>query len=247
MWADERTRGKCAFNGLDSSVKRIVRRPTPDDVGMGRADEQSFPTAGFVLHPLQTPLGSLHLKFAYLRPQYRESRSMHDATKYIRAAKLQDAADLATIYNHYIAHTIITFEEEVIDSAEMAARLVEVTAKLPWIVWEEDGEVLGYAYASSWKSRCAYRHSVESTVYLRPGMGGRGIGYQLYMALLAQLQALGLHAAIGGIALPNVASVALHEKCGFQKIGEFIEVGHKFGNWINVGYWQYIFPPSPNG
>jgi L-amino acid N-acyltransferase YncA len=163
----------------------------------------------------------------------------------IRNATLLDAPVLADIYNYYITDTIITFEEEAIDGTEMATRIGEVTAKFPWIVWEEDGEVLGYAYASSWKSRCAYRHSVESTVYLRPGLGGRGLGYQLYMALLKELQALGLHAAIGGIALPNPASVALHEKCGFQKIGEFIEVGHKFGHWINVGYWQYIFPLPP--
>jgi L-amino acid N-acyltransferase YncA len=162
----------------------------------------------------------------------------------IRYVIPEDAAALAEIYNYYISDTIVTFEEDVIDAAEMANRIAEVTAKFPWIVWEEGGEIVGYAYASGWKSRCAYRHSVETTVYLRQNAGGKGIGFQLYAELLELLQAQGLHAAIGGIALPNGASVALHEKCGFQKIGEFIEVGHKFGQWINVGYWQIIFAPS---
>ena len=169
---------------------------------------------------------------------------MQEATKYIRPATAQDAAALAAIYNYYIAETIVTFEEDTIDAAEMATRIAEVTAKFPWLVWEQGGKVLGYAYASTWKSRCAYRNSVESTVYLRQDMGGRGMGFPLYTELLRLLQAQGLHAAIGGIALPNPASVALHEKCGFQKVGEFIEVGHKFGQWINVGYWQLIFPDS---
>lgn len=153
-----------------------------------------------------------------------------------------DAVAIAEIYNHYILHTVVTFEEEAVDAAEMAGRIAEVTAKFPWIVYKDaTGRLLGYAYASAWKSRCAYRNSVETTVYLHPDAAGRGIGSGLYDRLLEQLQQQGLHAAIGGIALPNAASVALHERCGFQKVGEFIEVGYKFGQWINVGYWQRIF------
>ena len=163
----------------------------------------------------------------------------------MRAATSADATDIAEIYNHYILETIVTFEEEAVDAAEMQNRIAEVTAQFPWLVWERGGVVVGYAYASAWKSRCAYRNSVETTVYLRQGEGGMGIGSQLYIALLQRLESQGLHAAIGGIALPNEASIRLHEKCGFQKIGEFIEVGFKFGKWINVGYWQRIFH-SPN-
>jgi L-amino acid N-acyltransferase YncA len=162
--------------------------------------------------------------------------------KEIQDAEIRDALAIAEIYNHYILHTIITFEEEAIDAAEMANRITEVTVKFPWIVYKVEGRVLGYAYASAWKSRCAYRNSVETTVYLHPDAKGQGIGSALYNALLQRLEKQGLHAAIGGIALPNDASIALHEKCGFQKIGEFIEVGHKFGKWINVGYWQRMFP-----
>jgi L-amino acid N-acyltransferase YncA len=159
----------------------------------------------------------------------------------IRNARLDDAGAIAAIYNHYILHSIITFEEEAIGAVEMQKRMEEVLAKFPWIVWEEGGEVLGYAYASAWKSRCAYRNSAESTIYLRQDVGARGIGFALYSELLRRLEAIGLHAIIGGIALPNDASVRLHEKCGFKKVAEFVEVGHKFGNWINVGYWQRIF------
>ncbi len=159
-------------------------------------------------------------------------------TEGLRVVTVEDAKALAEIYNYYIVDTIITFEEEAIDTAEMAKRIAEVTFKYPWIVWEENGEIMGYAYASTWKSRCAYRNSVETTVYLRNGHQSKGIGSQLYLELLRQLKTIGMHTAIGGIALPNAASVKLHEKCGFQKVAEFVEVGFKFGEWINVGYWQ---------
>ncbi|MEY3444179.1 MAG: hypothetical protein RLZZ519_2460, partial [Bacteroidota bacterium] len=155
----------------------------------------------------------------------------------IRNASLADAQAIADIYNYYILETIITFEEEAIDAAEIANRIAEVTSKFPWIVWEEEGRILGYAYARSWKSRCAYRNSVETTVYLVDGVAGRGLGKALYAALLERLADLGIHAAIGGIALPNAASVRLHEKCGFEKVAHFKEVGFKFGQWIDVGYW----------
>jgi L-amino acid N-acyltransferase YncA len=158
----------------------------------------------------------------------------------LRAATVEDAQALAEIYNYYIVDTIITFEEEPVDSTEMANRIAEVTSKFPWIVWEENSEIVGYAYANAWKSRCAYRNSVETTVYLRNGQESKGIGSQLYRELLQRLRSSGIHTAIGGIALPNVASVKLHEKCGFEKVAEFVEVGFKFGQWINVGYWQCL-------
>ena len=161
-----------------------------------------------------------------------------------RDATVADASAIAAIYNYYVLETIVTFEEEAVTVEDMAGRIEDVRARFPWIVYEEDGQILGYAYASSWKSRCAYRNSVETTVYLHQAAAGKGIGTGLYTRLLDRLRAQGLHAAIGGIALPNAGSVALHEKCGFQKVGEFIEVGHKFGQWINVGYWQIVFPTA---
>jgi phosphinothricin acetyltransferase len=121
----------------------------------------------------------------------------------------------------------------------MTARLQEVQgASLPWFVAAQGGEVVGYAYATKWNGRSAYRFSTEVTVYLDHGRGGRGIGSNLYHHLLPALQSRGIHVAIGGIALPNTASVALHRKFGFEQVAEFREVGFKFGRWIDVGYWQ---------
>jgi L-amino acid N-acyltransferase YncA len=157
----------------------------------------------------------------------------------IRQAIAADARDIAEIYNHYIRETVITFEEEPVSHADIADRIAEVAlASLPWLVAEQNGTVEGYAYATKWKSRSAYRFSVETTVYLDPGSTSKGIGTQLYVMLLKHLKGLRLHAAIGGIALPNAASVALHEKLGFHKVAQFPEVGFKFGKWIDVGYWQ---------
>ena len=161
----------------------------------------------------------------------------------IRDATPGDAARIAEIYNHYVLHTIVTFEEEPVATEEMAARMDEVrAASLPWIVAEVAGNVAGFAYASKWKGRCGYRFSTEVTVYLDQEAGGRGLGSALYGKLFPMLVERRVHAAMGGIALPNRASVALHEKFGMQKVAHFNEVGFKFGAWIDVGYWQRTFP-----
>lgn len=157
----------------------------------------------------------------------------------IRAATADDAAAIAAIYNPFIVDTVITFEEEPLAAEDIAARIAEVKAlSLPWLVIEQDGAVQGYAYASRWKTRASYRHTVETAIYLAAGATGRGTGRRIYGELIRQLQARGIHVAIGGIALPNAASVALHERLGFRKIGHFSEVGYKFGRWVDVGYWQ---------
>jgi L-amino acid N-acyltransferase YncA len=159
----------------------------------------------------------------------------------IRAISLSDAYAICAIYNHYIANTPITFEVEAVSEAEMSGRIRETLSSFPWLVYEESGEVLGYAYASKWKGRSAYRYSAESTIYLRDGQGGRGIGHRLYSQLLSELRNRGLHCIIGGIALPNEASQRLHEKLGFKKVAHFEQVGWKFEKWIDVGYWQLTF------
>ena len=159
----------------------------------------------------------------------------------IRPATTPDAAAIRGIYNHYVLGTTVSFEEEAVDVGEMASRMARVTEALPWLVFEEDGVVLGYAYASRWKDRSAYRHSVETTVYVKEGCHGKGIGSSLYRELLEVLRKGGFHAAMAGISLPNEKSQGLHEKLGFRKVAEFIETGKKFGEWINVGYWEYLF------
>jgi len=157
----------------------------------------------------------------------------------IRPAGAGDAEAIARIYAHYITDTAISFEEQPVAPAEMADRIREIQAlALPWLVAERDGRVVGYAYASKWKGRCAYRHSVESTIYLEAGLEGQGIGSRLYAELLADLRERSIHVVIGGIAQPNPACVALHERLGFTKVAHFREVGYKFERWIDVAYWQ---------
>lgn len=163
----------------------------------------------------------------------------------LRDATADDAPAIAAIYNPYILDTTISFEEDPVSDAEMARRVADVQAAgLPWLVAEADGAVIGYAYATKWRVRHAYRHSVESSVYLAPAEARKGIGSALYSALFERLRAGGYHLVIGGIALPNDASVALHEKMGYEKAAQFKEVGFKFGRWLDVGYWQKILAPS---
>ena len=156
----------------------------------------------------------------------------------IRAVLLEDAPSICAIYNHYIEHTTITFEETALEPEELARRIEEVTETYPWFVYEEDGVVLGYAYAHAYHTRSAFRHTVENAVYLHHEATGKGIGRALYGALLETLDAQGYHVVIGAIALPNDASVRLHEAHGFVKAGHLHEVGYKLGQWVDVGYWE---------
>ena len=157
----------------------------------------------------------------------------------IRDAVADDAKGVVAIYNHYVLNTTITFEEQAVTDMEMAQRIADVqNAGLPWLVVETDGALVGYAYATKWRVRHAYRFSVESTVYLAPDVSGKGLGTALYAELLSRLATKEYHLVIGGIALPNEASIALHEKMGFQKVAQFGEVGFKFDRWLNVGYWE---------
>ena len=158
----------------------------------------------------------------------------------IRNATSADAPQIVAIYNHYVLATHITFEEIAVTASDMAGRIADVQKSLPWLVHETDGIIDGYCYATKWRVRAAYRFAVETSVYLRPESGGRGLGTRLYEQLLPRLQALRIHTAIGGIALPNEASIALHERQGFAKVAQFHQVGWKFDRWIDVGYWQRI-------
>jgi L-amino acid N-acyltransferase YncA len=160
----------------------------------------------------------------------------------IRPATAGDAQALASIYNHYIRETVITFEEAEVTPQEMAGRVASIDQlSLPWLVAEAGSGILGYAYAGKWKERSAYRYAVETTVYLDPRFTGKGIGTRLYQNLLDGLRAGGsVHTAIGGVALPNAASIALHEKLGFSKIAHFREVGLKLGHRVDVAYWQLM-------
>jgi phosphinothricin acetyltransferase len=158
----------------------------------------------------------------------------------LRDACLDDAPSICEIYNHYILNSWATFEEVPVAPSEMSRRIVETTQSYPWFVCEEDGKLLGYAYARRWNERAAYRYSTEAGVYLDPTTVGKGKGSALLDALLSELRARKFHCVIGGISLPNEASVSLLLKFGFRQVAHFKETGYKFGKWIDVGYWQLM-------
>ena len=159
-------------------------------------------------------------------------------TETIREVRLNDAARICEIYNHYVINTAISFEEEAVSKEEMSRRISAITREYPWIAVERAGETVGYAYASRWKERSAYRFVAETTVYVSPDHLGEGLGSALMLELIRRLARLDLRSLMAVIALPNEKSVALHEKLGFKKTAHFSEVGFKFGRWIDVGYWQ---------
>ena len=157
----------------------------------------------------------------------------------IRPACRADAARICAIYNYYVNGTTISFEEAPVGDDDMAARIDDVqSGGLPWLVLAEGADMVGYAYATRWRARPAYRHAVESSIYLDPERAGRGHGLHLYGRLLDELRGRALHTVIAGIAQPNERSIGLHERLGFAKVAHFSEVGHKLGQWVDVGYWQ---------
>ncbi len=158
----------------------------------------------------------------------------------IRKLKDKDLLGVTQIYNYYIENSTATFEEVSISREEMKSRADKIQNEGLFLVAEEDEQIIGYAYASNWNSRCAYRSTKETSVYLNPQHIGKGVGSKLYESILAELRNRDIHVVIGGISLPNEASVGLHEKMGYQKVAHFREVGFKFGQWIDVGYWELI-------
>ncbi len=177
----------------------------------------------------------------------------------VRPVRADDASAIAAIYNTYVLDTVATFEVAPIDADEMGRRISKVLALgLPWLVAEDDAlaadagagfAVLGFAYAAPFRDRAAYDHTLETTVYVHFGARGRGLGTALYAALFAALEDLTpeqsphapIHALLGVLALPNKASVALHERFGMSKVAHLPAVGHKFGRRIDVGYWQLTY------
>lgn len=157
----------------------------------------------------------------------------------IRDCEIGDLPQIRDIYNHYIEHTTITFEETPLEVSDLKVRFEVYTKSYPWLVCCDQGQVIGYAYACKWKVRMAYRNTAEATIYLRAGLEGNGHGNALFGALLERLEAGDCcHVVLGCVALPNPASVRLQERFGFHKVAHFTDVGRKFGQWLDVGYWQ---------
>ncbi len=178
----------------------------------------------------------------YLTTLYARSILVGMEPLIIRLVEDTDIPTIVDIYNYYISSTTVSFEELPVSAEEMSRRVEGVKAQqMPWLCAEVGGQLAGYAYASRWRERTAYRFTAETTIYLAQEYIRRGIGKLLYDALLMQLRAAGMHAVMAVITLPNPASVALHEALGYQKAGHLVEAGYKFNRWIDVGYWQLIF------
>ena len=159
-------------------------------------------------------------------------------TPHIRLAALSDAEAIAAIYRPVVETTTISFETVAPDRDEMAKRLADTLASHPWLVCDVDGRVAGYAYATKHRVRAAYQWSVDTSVYVDAACRRSGVGRGLYQSLFAILAAQGFVNAFAGIALPNPASVALHEAVGFEPLGVYRRVGFKLGAWHDVGWWQ---------
>ena len=159
----------------------------------------------------------------------------------IRAAEPSDAAAIAAIYAPQVLTGTATFEIEPPDARAMRTRMAASDGLYPWLVatnGDPDGGVIGYAYATRFRDRPAYRYVVETTIYMADTVQRRGAGRLLYEALIDTLRAQGFVHALGAIALPNDASIGLHEAVGFRRTGVYREVGYKQGQWIDVGIWQ---------
>ena len=162
----------------------------------------------------------------------------------VRLATGADAAAVAAIYAPYVTDSIVSFEEEPPDEAAMRGRIESGGGLHPWLVADENGRVAGYASASPFRPRAAYRYALETSVYLGLDRCGRGLGRLLYSRLLALAERQGFVQAIGAITLPNDASVGLHRSLGFREAGIYRDVGWKCGGWRSVGLWQRALAPA---
>jgi L-amino acid N-acyltransferase YncA len=158
----------------------------------------------------------------------------------VRTFQDHDVGSACRLTNHFIENTAVHFGTQALSDQEFAATWQAGRQQHPWLAAEIDGGFAGYAKASTWRPRAAYAPTAEVTVYVALEFQRRGVGRALYAELLAQLRAGGFHTALGGIALPNQASVGLHESMGFRYVGTFKEVGRKFDQWHDTGWWQLM-------
>ncbi|MBA3866541.1 MAG: N-acetyltransferase [Solirubrobacterales bacterium] len=156
----------------------------------------------------------------------------------------RDAAACAAIYAPSVEDNVTSFEERAPDAAELSARIASISASHPWLVGEEGGEVVGFAYACTHRERGAYRWAVDVSVYVAAGQRGRGHGRALYEELFERLRRQRFQVACAGITLPNEASVTLHKRLGFVAVGVNRRIGWKRGAWRDVGWWQLELVPA---
>lgn len=156
----------------------------------------------------------------------------------IRPVTVADAQQLVAIYNYYVIHSIVTLDLVPFSAKDFEEKISTISSQFPFIVYEENDEILGYAYANTFRTKSAYNKTVELTIYLKHNTLGKQIGKKMYSELIQQLKEENYHVLIGGLTLPNDASVKLHEGFGFEKVAHFKEVGYKFDKWHDVGFWQ---------
>lgn len=164
-------------------------------------------------------------------------------TQHIRLAHAEDARAIQAIYAPVVSHTPISFETIPPSIEEMRQRIEHTLNNFPWLVYEDKGELLGYAYASQHRVRSAYQWSVDVSIYIHEQSHRQGIGRKLYTALFELLREQGFYNVYAGITLPNPASVALHEAMGMQPLGVYQKVGYKLGAWYDSGWWQGLLQP----
>lgn len=166
----------------------------------------------------------------------------------IRKAKLSDAKTIVDIYNYYIKETTVTFEIDELTPYDMEKRIEKTfEAGYPFIVYEEDGEVKGYAYVRKWRERASYKNTLETSVYVEKNMKKNGIGKELYIELIKECKKIGTHVLIGVLSEKNSASKRFHENIGFEKTGYFREVANKFNEFIGVEFWSLILKEAKIG
>ncbi len=158
----------------------------------------------------------------------------------IRQAIPADAGGILNIYTYYIENTSLTFETEVPSVEDFKKRISSYLEMWPWLIFENNGEIGGYAYASKHRERTGYQWGAESSVYILEKYQGTGVAKALYQTLFAILKKQGCRNVYAVINLPNETSVAFHEKCGFKYFATFEKVGFKLGHWKNVGWWRLI-------
>lgn len=156
----------------------------------------------------------------------------------IRQISATDVAKILPIYNFHVENTIVTFDLIPLSVQQYAEKVLRIAKEYPFLVFEDNNEIVGYAYASTWRPKPAYKQTVESTVYVKNNTQGKQIGTKLYTELLKQLKEKNYKVVIGGISLPNETSIKFHEKFGFEKVGHFSKVGKKFDQWVDVAFWQ---------
>jgi phosphinothricin acetyltransferase len=163
----------------------------------------------------------------------------------VREAAEGDLPGILEITNREILEGYAHFGEETLSLRELHETWMAGRERFPWFVAAEDSLVLGFARGNEWKSRGAYKRTAEVGVYVRPDRQGQGIGRALYDALLPEMERRGFHTLLAGIALPNDASIRLHESFGFRHVGTLPEVGFKLGDWRDVGFWVYVARSDP--